>query len=417
MPEFLTLLSPDEARTIFLKHHSRMLASETLDTMHALGRVCAENIYAPHALPTFPRTTVDGYAVRAEDTYGASEALPMYIELVGEIEMGVEPQIALSAGQCVLIHTGGMLPAGATAVVMLEHTQLARPGEIEILKAVAIGENTIQPGEDAHADDLILPAGQRIRPAEIGGLMAFGIMRVAVTRFPRVGIISTGDELIAPGSRLAPGQVRDINSYSLSALVTQVGGLPIRFGIIADQEQALKTAVSKALNSCDVVLITAGSSASQRDLTARVIQAFGAPGVLVHGVNLRPGKPTILATCAGKPVIGLPGNPVSALVAARLFLRPLIETLLGLPNQHFGANWEAGIEAILEINLPSQSGREDWFPVRLRKETGQEGLIAQPIFGKSNLIFNLVQCDGLIRIPPAVTGLGAGECVKVFPLT
>lgn len=413
MPEFLTLLPPDEAREKLLTHLSPpTLDSEPLAVDSALGRVAAENVVAPHPLPEFPRTTVDGYAVRASDTFGATDSLPAYLHLIGEVPMGDESSFVIEAGQCALIHTGGMLPKGADAVVMLEYTQLVGADssrqEIEVFKSVADGENVIRIGEDVAKDQLVIPKGTLLRPAEIGGLMALGFTFLRVVNKVRVGLISTGDEIIEPSQRPRPGQVRDINTYTLAALVEKSGGAPIRYGIIGDKFEDLKNAAAKALTECDVVIITAGSSASTRDMTADVIRQLGQPGVLVHGINTRPGKPTILGVCNGKAIIGLPGNPVSALVNGYLFVVPVIEKLLGmLPKP------QATVQAKLTVNLSSQAGREDWWAVKLVSGAINEGWIAEPIFGKSNLIFTLAAGDGLLKIHPDATGLSAGEIVEV----
>lgn len=436
MPEFLTLLPPDEARALLLSHLSQPIPDpELIDVPSALGRVLAEDIVAPHPLPDFQRSTVDGYAVRATDTHGASDSLPAYLNLVGEVPMGDAPAFQIQRGHCGLIHTGGMLPEGADAVVMLEYTQqTSREGqlpvsrdEIEIFRAVAEGENVIRVGEDVAQGQTIQSRGTLLRPAEIGGLMALGITRVKVMRRVRVGLISTGDEVIDPSQSPRPGQVRDVNSFTLSALVEKAGGMPQRYGIIVDEFGALKEAAARALSECDLVIITAGSSASTRDMTAEVVGSFGEPGVLVHGINTRPGKPTILGVCNGKAVIGLPGNPVSALVNGYLFVVPVIDKLLGaLPRP------KPAVLARLTVNLPSQAGREDWWPVRLTTETRSDGALkarhpndaaarktefrAEPIFGKSNLIFTLAAADGLLRIHPDATGLSAGELVEVYLL-
>ena len=426
MPEFLTLLPPDAARDLLFSHlPTPKIDSESMDVTSSLGRVLAEDIVAPHPLPDFQRTTVDGYAVRARDTFGASDSLPTYLTLIGEVPMGDAPSFELSEGQCGLIHTGGMLPKGADAVVMLEYTQhivgagSSRPGDdpvptqTEIFRAVANGENIIRVGEDVAQGQMVQAKGSLIRPAEIGGLLALGITSVCVARKVQVGLISTGDEVIDPSRSPRPGQVRDINSYTLGALIEKSGGVAKRYGIFTDQFEALKDAAASALSECDVVIVTAGSSASTRDMTADVIRSLGAPGVLVHGINTRPGKPTILGVCNGKAMIGLPGNPVSALVNGYLFVVPLIENLLGaLPKP------KAIVLAQLSVNLPSQAGREDWWPVKLRKIEIQNSKIehyeAEPIFGKSNLIFTLASADGLLRIHPDATGLSAGEMVEVM---
>ena len=407
MPEFLELVPPPQALARLMDHIHAIPSPELIDTGKALGRITASAVVAPHPLPAFPRSTVDGYAVRAADTHGASDALPAYLQVVGEILMGVPAAVELRRGQCALIHTGGMLPAGADAVVMVEHTQSVRQGEVEILRSLAEADNVIKVGEDVLEGQEVLPSGVRLRPAEIGGLLALGLTQVVVARRPRIGIISSGDELVSPHVQPALGQVRDINAYTLSALVEQTGGFPVRFGIQPDRADELLAVARQAVEQCDVVVITAGSSASTRDLTAQVIDALGEPGVLVHGVNVRPGKPTILAICAGKVVIGLPGNPVSALVIASLFVTPVLEAMLGLKR----TLPPAGIQAVLALNLASQAGREDWIPVRL--VATPQGFLAEPVFGKSNLIFTLARADGLIRIPADANGLPAGARVEV----
>jgi molybdopterin molybdotransferase len=430
MPEFLTLLPPDDARTLLLSHlASPIIDSESIAVTSSLGRFTASDIFAPHPLPDFPRTTVDGYAVRARDTFGASDSLPAYLTLIGEVPMGDSPSFEIGSGQCALIHTGGMLPNGADAAVMLEYTQsiadskvsrlssetqrqesLDSNSEIEIFKSVADGENLIRIGEDVAQGQLVIPKGTLIRPAEIGGLMALGFTSIHAAKKPRVGLLSTGDEVVDPSQTPRYGQVRDINSYTLGALVEKTGGVAIRYGIFSDSFQVLQEAAAKALSECDVIIITAGSSASTRDMTAEVIRTLGEPGVLVHGINTRPGKPTILGVCNGKAVIGLPGNPVSALVNGYLFVVPVIEKLLGaLPKP------KATVQAKLTVNLPSQAGREDWWPVKLivNQKSQIVSYEAEPIFGKSNLIFTLASADGLLRIHPDATGLSAGEIVEV----
>jgi len=443
MPEFLHLIPPAEALHRLLENVTFKPTSEQILVDQALGRVTAAPVCAPHPLPTFPRSAVDGYAVRAADTFGASESLPAYLHAIGEVPMGGVPSFSLFAADCGLIHTGGMLPVGADAVVMVEFTSELRSGliragqegpaiqegpvDIEIFRSVAVGENVIKVGEDVLAGEEVIQTGVRIRPVEIGGLMALGIPSLSVAIRPRVAILSTGDEVVPPAAQLSPGQVRDINTYTLSALIEQAGGMPVCYGIIADQPDALLSAATRALTECDIVVITAGSSASARDLTAQVINQLGKPGVLVHGVNIRPGKPTILGVCGnpltglpGRVVIGLPGNPVSAYVIASLFVIPVIEGLLGLQHTRL----KPSVLATLAVNIPSQAGREDWVPVYLVDSSPRisssarmsycADYRAEPLFGKSNLIFTLVRADGLVRIPSDATGLSAGETVEVF---
>jgi molybdopterin molybdotransferase len=409
MPEFLKVLSPGQAMQNWLNEISSksVLAEETLTT-EANGRILFNDITAPHPLPQFSRSTVDGYAVIARDTFGASDGLPAYLKLIGEVKMGEKAEIEVLKGTAVLIHTGGMLPVGADAVVMLEHTQSSRQDEIEVTKPAAPLENTIQVGEDVQTDEVILKKGALIRPVEIGGLMAYGILSVNVVRKPRIAIISTGDEVVPPSTIPSIGQVRDINTYTLEALINEHGGEAVKMGIVPDDPTKLKQILAAALNECDAVLVTAGSSASARDMTSQVIDESGRPGVLVHGINIRPGKPAILAVCDGKPVIGLPGNPVSAFVIAWLFVPPMINRLQGVIKEPF----QKQITARLTINISSQAGREDYIPAKITLENGE--YLAEPIFFKSNLIFNLVKADALIFVPADANGLNAGDRVKIF---
>ncbi len=390
-------------------------------------------MFAPNPMPEFARSTVDGYAVNAKDTYGVSDSIPGYLKLVGEVPMGASAPFSLPPCTCALIHTGGMLPAGANAVVMLEYTQQVdnrrsdslllgqeQFTEIEIVRPVAEGENTLQIGEDIQTNGLVLDAGIKIRPVDIGCCMALGITALRIAKKPVIGILSTGDEVVYPESLPKPGQVRDINSYILSAMVTEAGGEPVNYGIIPDNLQKISDIARTALSKCDCVVITAGSSASTRDMTAQVINTLGQPGVVVHGLNVRPGKPTILGVCDSKAVIGLPGNPVSAFMIARIIVLPLIEKLLGLLPKP-----KPSVYANLTINIPSQAGREDWIAVKLqirpslKSETPrtsvlpEEQWLAEPVFGKSNFIISLADADGVFCIPPDVTGFNAGERVEV----
>lgn len=408
MAEFLRLSLPADAlNQLFANLPVSAIRSDSTDTADGLGRVTAAAIFAGENLPEFSRSTVDGYAVRAVDTHGASEGLPAYLTIAGQVKMGQMPEFQLNEGQAGSIHTGGMLPKGADAVVMIENTQSIRPEEIEIHRPVASGENILNIGEDVKKGELILDQGVLIRPAEIGGLMALGICDFSAVVRPRVGIISSGDEVINPQLKPKTGQVRDVNSFTLAAFVRQCGGLPVHFGIVRDEVSELKSKVSEALAACDMVVITAGSSASVRDLTADVLNSLDEPGVLVHGVNVKPGKPTILAVCSGKAVIGLPGNPVSALVIARIFVRPVIHKLLGIKKNSSSPI----IRARLTTNIASQAGREDWIPVKLSKN--ESGFDAEPIFYKSNLIFSLIKADGLLNIEADQTGLSAKEMVDI----
>lgn len=409
MSEFLKLVSPAEAlKSLFGALPSKIEPpSELVPTAGALGRVLAQDVAAPHPLPPFPRSTVDGFAVRAVDTFGAGASLPAYLRLAGEVPMGREATIEIGSGQAASVHTGGMIPTGADAVVMLEDTQRASEDEIEILKPVSVGHNVLQIGEDVKSGEVVVETGALLRPQEIGGLLALGVIDVRVFQRPSVGILSTGDEVVPPDSEPEPGQVRDVNSYTLAALVQRAGGEVMLGGIIPDRFDALLEAASRAHRQHDMLIITAGSSVSARDVTAEVIQRLGSPGVLVHGVSIKPGKPTILAVADGKPIIGLPGNPVSALIVAGLFVSPLVRWLAGVN----GPQLTPTLRARLSTNVASIAGREDYVPVRV--VVTPEGLLAEPVYGRSNLIFTLVRADGVVVIPSATTGIAADAEVEV----
>lgn len=417
MPEFFNVLPPDEARELLLRHVQPLTAIETIASEDALGRVTAGEIASPEALPAFRRSTMDGYAVRAADTFGAGESLPALLRVVGEVSMGRPAQIDLVRGDAALVHTGGMLPEQADAVVQVEHTQPVDtvensffPYEIEVLRSVAVGQNVLQVGEDVTRGSTILPLGHRLRPQDLGGLLALGLTTVAVIRQPRVGIVATGDEVIAPQLVAQPGQIRDINSYTIAGQVRRAGGLPVLRGIVGDSYDALQTAAKTALAESDMVVMTAGSSVSARDLTVQVIDGLGQPGVLLHGVATRPGKPTILGVAGGKPVLGLPGNPVSAMIQFDMLGVPALEHLQGVMK----SPPRAEVWARLAQNIASESGREDYVPVRLALR--DEAYLAIPVFGKSNLIYTLVNADGLIKVPLNVNGLlaGTGVVVRLF---
>ena len=323
-PEFFQVTPVAEALNRLDAHWQPQLASEIVAAADALGRVTAEDILSPERAPSFRKSTVDGYALRAADSFGASQSLPAFLQVIGEIKMGEVPQSEIGSGQALQIHTGGMLPRGADAVVMVELTQRLGDHEIEVMKAAAPGENVIQPGEDVAENALVLPRHHRIRPQDIGGLLAVGVSQIAVLRRPRVGILSCGDELVSPEVVPGPGQVRDINAYTLSALAEKHGAQALRFGIAADSLEAYRARAGAGFADCEILLLSAGSSVSARDYTRDVINGLGAPGVLQHGLATKPGKPTIIAVCENKPVIGLPGNPVSALLVARQLLPHLI---------------------------------------------------------------------------------------------
>jgi len=407
MPEFFTVLPPEAALAKWFEHVPAAAQPETVALADALDRVTAASIRAPAAVPAFPRSIMDGYAVRAADTFGASQTLPVYLAVIGEVPMGRAPAFNLQPATCAVVHTGGMLPEGADAVVMIEVTQQSRENEIEVLRAVAPGENVLRVGDDIAEGMEMLPAGHRLRPQDLGGLAAVGIVSVTVARRPRIALLATGDEVVPPEVEPAPGQIRDVNSYAVAGQIAHAGGAPVRCGIAPDDYEALLTMARAALDDADMLVLSAGSSVSVRDMTADVINALGQPGMLVHGVALKPGKPAILAVCGGKPVVGLPGNPVSAMVVADLFVVPAVQRLQGA----VASTPRQAARAKLTHNLPSQAGRVDYTPARLVTRNGERW--AEPVFGKSNQIFTLVLADGMIITPADANGLQAGEMVEV----
>jgi len=410
MPEFFTLASPQDAVARLLSHIHPLQDRERIEVRAADRRVLAAEIRAPHPLPEFRRSTLDGYAVHARDTFGASEALPAYLDLTGEVPMGQMASFSLEPGTAALVHTGGHVPEGADAVVMLEHTQRSAPGEIEVLRPAAPGDGLIEVGEDVQKNTVVFQRGHILRPADIGGLLALGITQVEVTRRPRVAIFATGDEVIPPEAQTLPGQVRDLNSAVIALLAERAGAVALPQGILPDDFETIRDRVDTARDQgADMVVLSAGSSVSARDLTARVFNDLGKPGVLVHGIATRPGKPTILAVAGGCPLIGLPGNPVSAYVQFVMVGLPPIYRLQGAQ-----APRSAVLQARLTTNVASAAGREDYLPARFRERDGT--LWVEPVFFKSNLIFTLAAADGLLRIPLDSTGLQAGAQAEVLIL-
>jgi len=392
------------AETLVGFRPSRRTAVEVVALAQALGRVPAERVVAPQALPGFARSTVDGYAVRAADTYGASEGLPSYLDVTGAVAMGSAPTVEVGQGTAASMPTGGVLPAGADAVVMVEHTQEAMAGTVEVLRPVAPGEGTVRADDDVAAGGELVPEGRPLRAQDLGMLAAAGVTAVPVHARPRVAIVSTGDEVVAPETpELLAGQVRDASSVALGAIVAEAGGAADRRGIVRDDPDALRAALGAALSDSDVVVVSAGSSVGARDETATVVASLGEPGIWCHGLALRPGKPTLLADCDGVPVIGLPGNPRSALVVFRLVGVPLVRRVGGCTQ----APPEPVVRARLERDLASAAGRLDIVQVRVR-----DG-VATPLFGASALLSILTAADGYLEVPEPATGLDADSEVWV----
>ncbi len=402
--EFFTTQTVAEALAGFRPR--RRTPVETVSREEALGRVPAVPVVSASALPGFARSTVDGYAVRASDTYGASESLPAYLDLTGSVRMGVASDCEVGAASAVQIPTGAPIPAGADAVVMVEYTQVTMPGTIEVGRPVAVGDGIVRADEDVAVGAQIAPAGRPLRAQDLGLLAAAGIRDVDVYARPRVAIVSTGDEVVPPAStRLAPGQVRDATAPALAAMVTQAGGEPSYRGITADDAEELAATLRAAVSDCDLVVVSAGSSVGARDETTAAVESIAGSAVYCHGLAIKPGKPTLLAECDSVPLIGLPGNPLSALVVFRMVGLPVLRRLAGITVP---PPPEPALPATLSRAVASAAGRLDVVQVRL----GDDG-VATPLFGHSALLSVLTDADGFVVIPEANTGLDAGAAVTV----
>ena len=400
----LTVMTPEELLTRIANTFGPLdRPPETVGLDRALGRVLARDILAEEYVPGFDRSTVDGYALRGADTFGCSESIPALLTCTGAVEMGKEPAFAVGPYQCGAIPTGGALPEGADAVQMVEHTEDYGGGEIGIVKSVPPGANLIFKGDDVKPGDLVLRKGRRLEPQDIGALAALGVTQVPVVPRLRVGLISTGDELVPPEGDPGPGQVRDVNGPLVAALLAQAGAEPVPLGIVPDREELLREAVEKALETCDCVVLSGGSSVGEKDAACRVMASLGE--VLCHGVAMKPGKPTLLGKAEGKPILGLPGHPVAALFTAKLFLIPLLARLEG-------RTWaERTVSARLAQTVPANHGRAQYTGVTLEEKP--DGLWAVPIWGKSGLITTLAGADGFFCVPRDREGIPAGESVEV----
>jgi len=386
------------------------LREETISLEDAFNRVISQEIISQEDLPDFPRSSMDGYAVNARDTFGAIETLPVSLDIAGEISIGTAPEISIGPGKAVRIPTGGMMPKGANAVVMVEYCHLLDNKTIEISHAVSPLENVISPGDDFRKGVTIFKKGTRLRPQDLGLLAGLGISTVTVHKKARVAIISTGDEILPIEQRPGPGQVRDINSYTLTAFCRQAGVIPVNLGLCKDSFNDLKDMVKKGIETADTLWISGGSSVGTMDMTVNVLKSFDRMELLVHGISISPGKPTIIVKIGNKAVFGLPGHAASAMVIAEIFLNPFLSRLSGDINAFEDSRFY--IEAELSRNIESASGRDDYIRVRLEKRDGR--LFAEPIFGKSGLISTLVEAHGLLKIDRNTEGLYKGQAVKVM---
>jgi molybdopterin molybdotransferase len=408
MKEFFKVQTPDE---LYKKmDHFKPLSFEKVVIEDSLHRILYEDVISPINLPEFQRSTVDGFALKAKDTYGASEKNPAILRVTAEIPMGQVSDIEVHEGEAVKVATGGMVLKGADAVQMVEYTECIDSYTLHVFKTISPLENVIQVGEDVKAGESVLHKGHLIRPQDLGLMAGIGKTDVFVFLRPRVGIISSGDEIVPIGIVPSPGQIRDINRYTIVSMVKEAGGIPLFLGIVKDRFNDLKEKIELGLRESDIVVITGGSSVGTLDLTREVLQVFPGTEILAHGVSIRPGKPTLLADINGKPFLGLPGHPVSAIVIFHFFGKPILKILSGLSREVI---WhQIKVKARASRNIPSVSGREDYVRVKLEEKDG--ALWAHPIFGKSGAISNLVHANGLIRIGINEEGLEQGEEAEVF---
>ena len=385
--------------------------TEGVPLIEATGRTLAADIFSEVDLPDFMRSTMDGYAVCASSTFGASEANPAYLTIKGNVDMGKPPDFSLGSGQAARILTGGMLPDGTDSVVMIEHTEAIDDTSIEVYRSVAPGQNILEKGEDIRKGAILVSGGKKLRAQETGLLAAFGNKTVSVYKKPVIGIISTGDEVVPIDEMPALGQIRDINTYTLTGLLKKVGAIPVAFGIVRDDFDDLFEKCTLAMAQSDMVLISGGSSVGTRDFTIEVLSALPDAAILVHGISISPGKPTILARSNNKAIWGLPGHVVSAMVVFEAVVRPFIEHIGGLSGKY---KKDIKLSALLNRNISSAQGRVDYLRVKLSEK--DDILWAEPILGKSALINTMVKADGLIEIGVNTEGLDKGTEVEVIPL-
>lgn len=395
------------------------LPSEGVSLSTSLGRVIARPVLSPFDQPAFDRSTMDGYAVRSSDTFGAAESRPALLAVVGDIPMGVMPDRPVAKGECMKIATGGALPPGADAVVMFEQTQQVDDRTIEVVKAVAPQENVSAVGEDMRRGEAVFSPGHVIRPQDMAALAGMGITTVTVFARPRVAIISTGNEIVPADVEPGPGRIRDSNSYHLEGLIALGGGIAVKKGILPDDYSRLRAALEESARDCRIVLFTGGSSVGTSDFTARVINDLGPPGVLVHGVSIKPGKPLIIGMIQGSgpgtqvPVFGLPGHQAAVAVCYEQFVKPVLTRFTGAISHPAlaGIAPQRTVQALLSRSISSAPGREDH--VRVMLERRDDGLYAVPVFGASGLISTLVRAAGTVVVPVNSIGIEAGEEVEV----
>jgi molybdopterin molybdotransferase len=405
--ELFKVMSVDDTKKLLKETFKKKVQEEEVELNNALGRIISEDITAKDNVPPFKRSTVDGYAVASRDIVGASETIPAIMNLIGEIVMGQAPSISLKAsGDCAYVPTGGMIPEGTDAVVMIEYTDKLDEETILINTSIAYGDNVVDIGEDITKDEVVINKGTKLRPYEIGVLSSLGIGKVRVFKKPKVAIISTGDEIVGCNDAPNLGEVRDINSYMLYTAVLEDGGEPINFGVVKDDFNELSALMKKALEQCDMVLVSGGSSVGKKDQSLRVINSLDSSQVLVHGIAIKPGKPTIIGKVGDKAVFGLPGHPLSCAVVYKVIVKNYLNSLCDFNEKTYG------VQCDFEVNYHSAKGREEYLPVIIKEEN--HNLIASPVLSKSGVITGFSKAWGYIKIEKNVEGILQGEKVYVY---
>lgn len=387
----------------------RRIETEMVSLDCASGRVLARDVISGEMIPSFYRSSVDGYAVRSADTAGASETIPVLLTIIEEVAIGTAAHKKVESGTCVYVPTGGMVPEGADAVVMVEYCETFGASQTAVYQAVSFGKSVVIPGEDVKNGQSLLFRGTRLKPAHIGALAAAGVSTVPVYKPWRVAVLSTGDELVSLEREPAPGQVRDINTWTLTAAAEAAGFEVIIKKVLPDREELITAAVKEAMDCCDLVFISGGSSQGKKDLTCDILNKVSGGGVFTHGLALKPGKPTILGydEKTGTILAGLPGHPAAALTVFLLLIGKLFRKLTGQPEK-------PGMQAVMECGLASEPGKTTCLLVRLECREGS--LTACPILGKSGLITTMAAADGYVLVDMNREGLKMGERVTVYPL-
>lgn len=407
--DFFNVVKVDRARELIMENFKEYkFETETVDILKSRDRVLSKNIFSIVDVPDFDRSTVDGYAIDVDDSYGASQTIPSILEIIGEVKMGKWESREIESGETMYVPTGGMIPKGANGMIMIENIQKMDKDTLLLYKPITIGENIILKGNDIKKSSLILKKGKKIDCGNIGVLASLGIKRVEVFKKPKFYIISTGDEIIDIDKELTPGKIRDINSYTLHTLIEDIGGEVVGRQIVNDDYTLLKDATEKAIDMSDIVLLSGGSSVGTRDFTYKVVDSFPGKGIFVHGMNIKPGKPTIIAEAKGKLVIGLPGHPVSSIIVFKALVEDYINKKFyidEIPSQ---------VNGKMKFNFPSSPGKTTYQMVTLEKKGGE--YFAMPSFGKSGMISMLSNSDGYIVLQDYEEGIYKGEMKTVYLL-